>query len=399
MAKADGRGVNVTKQVARAGRFNDDLVVVIAGTSWDGIWQSERHVAMQLARRVPVLWVDPQISYLTPLRDPTAAKSLRQPRLRQIAPNILRLSPVTLPGVSRPVTREIAAGQARRAVRRAVASLGAKVHSTIVASPSDMLDVIPSAQRVFYGTDDFAAGARLTGTDSRWLEERTRRQLARADVVVVTSPALRAKWSGYRPDINVIPNGCDTDHFADVDNAPHPPDVRLQGPIAGFVGHMSDRIDLAMLEAVAASGMSLLLVGPRQPSFEIAKLNPLLKRPTVQWVGAKSFQELPSYLQVIDVGLTPYAQSDFNNASFPLKTLEYLAAGRPAIVSDLPAHRWLATPHVTIADTPEGFAERTRGLLRIPRRPEDMRERRAFAASHSWEARAADISELIGIDH
>ena len=27
------------------------------------------------------------------------------------------------------------------------------------------------------------------------------------------------------------------------------------------------------------------------------------------------------YLRVIDVGLTPYSQSDFNRASFPLKTL------------------------------------------------------------------------------
>ena len=62
---------------------------------------------------------------------------------------------------------------------------------------------------------------------------------------------------------------------------------------------------------------SLLLVGPRQATFEIAKLDRLLASPNVQWVGAKNFQELPSYLRVIDVGLTPYSQSDFNRASFP----------------------------------------------------------------------------------
>ena len=63
----------------------------------------------------------------------------------------------------------------------------------------------------------------------------------------------------------------------------------------------------------------------------------------------RQFQELPSYLRVIDVGLTPYSQSDFNRASFPLKTLEYLAAGRPVVASDLPANRWLDTSHVSIA--------------------------------------------------
>ncbi len=379
-------------------RLSDEWVVVIAGTSWDGIWQSERHIALQLARRLPLLWVDPPISYLSPLRDRVATQAVREPRLRRVAPNILRLSPITVPGVSRPFLREIAVRQARSKVQRTVAALGARVHSTIVASVSDMLDVLPGSQRVFYGTDDFAAGARLTGTDARWLQQGTDRQLSRADVVVVTSPALKEKWSTFRPNINVIPNGCDANRFATVDEVGRPTDVRLPAPIAGFVGHISERIDLLMLEAVAAAGTSLLLVGPAQPSFDISKLGPLLDLPNVQWVGAKPFEELPSYLQVVDVGLTPYVQSDFNSASFPLKTLEYLAAGRPAVVSDLPAHRWLGNPDVKIAANPKQFATQTRTLLEAERRPQDVRARMAFAAAHSWEARAADIYELLGLD-
>ena len=50
-----------------------------AGTSWDGIWQSERHVAMHLAERHPVLWVDPQISHLSPMRNPAASEALHGP--------------------------------------------------------------------------------------------------------------------------------------------------------------------------------------------------------------------------------------------------------------------------------------------------------------------------------
>ena len=73
-------------------------------------------------------------------------------------------------------------------------------------------------------------------------------------------------------------------------------------------------------------------------------------------------------------GLTPYAQSAFNAARFPLKTLEYLAAGCPAVVSDLPAHRCFGAPHVVIADTPASFA------------------------ADSWAARAAEVAALIGLD-
>src|SRR4051794_34544978 len=141
---------------------DDDLIVMIAGTSWDGTWHSERHVAMHLAKRRRVLWVDPQMSVMTPLRDRSTFTALRDERLREVAPNIVRLSPVTVPGVSRPVLRDIAVRQARRAVRRAVQRLGATVDTTIVASLNNMLDVVPARRRVFYGTDDFVAGARLT---------------------------------------------------------------------------------------------------------------------------------------------------------------------------------------------------------------------------------------------
>jgi len=375
-----------------------DLAIVVAGTSWDGIWMPERHVALQLARRMPVLWVDPAISFLTPLLDPAARGALRDQRLRAAAPNIMRLSLVTVPGVTRPGLRDVAARQARRAVRRAVAQIGARVRCTIVAGLEDMLDVVPSDRRVFYGTDDYVAGARLMGTDSGWLQARELRQLQRADTVIAVSPVLAQQWSSTRPDVVMIPNGCDAEHYADVDDAPPAGDLRLPAPIAGFVGHLSERIDLAMLEAVAATGVSLLLVGPRQPTFEIAKLDALLALANVQWVGPKPFSELPSYLRAIDVGLTPYRQSDFNRASFPLKTLEYLAAGRPAVVSDLPAHRFLDTGHITIATTAQEFAQRTQALLAAPQTAADVAARHTLAARHSWAARSDEICALLELD-
>ena len=56
----------------------------------------------------------------------------------------------------------------------------------------------------------------------------------------------------------------------------------------------------------------------------------LLARPNVQWVGAAPFERLPTYMRAIDVGIVPYADSAFNQ-ELPLKTLEYLAAGRPTV--------------------------------------------------------------------
>ncbi len=73
------------------------------------------------------------------------------------------------------------------------------------------------------------------------------------------------------------------------------------------------------------------------------------------WVGRRAFEELPAYLRLMNVGLTPYTDTPFNRASFPLKTLEYLAAGLPVVSTDLPATRWLNTDLVRIADSQSDF--------------------------------------------
>jgi glycosyltransferase involved in cell wall biosynthesis len=171
--------------------------------------------------------------------------------------------------------------------------------------------------------------------------------------------------------------------------------VDLPGPVAGFVGHINERMDLRLLEAVAGAGHSLLLVGPRDAGFEPARFEALLRHPRVRWVGPKPTALLPGYLRLIDVGLVPYTGSAFNRGSFPLKTLEYLAAGRAVVATDLPAARWLATDLVTIASGPGEFAAEAGRLLGRPRTPEEVARRRRFAAGHSWAGRAAALSAAI----
>jgi teichuronic acid biosynthesis glycosyltransferase TuaH len=155
-----------------------------------------------------------------------------------------------------------------------------------------------------------------------------------------------------------------------------------------MVGRLSARVDLSMLEAVADDGWSLLLVGPRQGDFEPDRVDRLVARPNVCWVGPKRFDELPSYLRVIDVGLTPYADTEFNRASSPLKALEYLAAGRASVASDLPATRLLTDHHVQVASDPTSFAGEVRAALGRPRTTELSAQRRAVARSNSWTSRA-----------
>ena len=375
----------------------DGLVVLASGTSWDDTWLSEKHLALQLASRVPVLYVDPPVSWLSPLRKPQLASSVTGPRLRVVRHNLARLTPLAPPGISRPVLRSIAMAATRRAVRQAVGQLGGHVRALVVGSLDPLFGACAADVKVLYGTDDWVAGGSLMGTSPAWLARREADQLRRADLVVAVSPTLADRWADRTDHITVIPNGCDAAAFARSDSTPPADDIRLPDPIAGFLGHLSARIDLDLLDAVADTGQSLLLVGPRQLTFDLERMEALLARDNVQWVGPKPFEALPSYMRRIAVGLTPYADSDFNRSSYPLKTLEYLAAGRPVIVSDLPSARLLPPDLVTLCADGASFAAATLAALRSAPDADLVRRRMAFATDHSWAARADDFARLLGL--
>ena len=100
----------------------------------------------------------------------------------------------------------------------------------------------------------------------------------------------------------------------------------------------------------------LVLIGPKDPTFEPERFVRLAGLSNVTYLGPTPFDALPPYLAAMDVGLVPYGVSEFNRWSFPMKTLEYLAAGLPVVSTSLPAIRWLDTPLISLADTPTEFA-------------------------------------------
>jgi teichuronic acid biosynthesis glycosyltransferase TuaH len=385
----------------------DGLVVFHAANSWDSVKFADQHLAEALSRLVPVLYVDPPISFLTPLKRPEARAALRQPRLRLLAPGLARLTPVSLPGMERPGMAAITTVLVRRAMARAARSLVGRDGVRAVIAASVLVPTLGACGErlgVYWAQDDFVGGAELFGSSAERISSGELRLAAAADLIVASNPVVADAWRGRgRADTLLIPFGADAERFAATDQAPPAGDVELPAPVVGFVGHLGDRIDLRLLEAVADSGRSLLLVGPRHPRFELERMEQLLARANVQWVGPKQFEVLPSYLRAIDVGLVPYADSAFNRGSFPLKTLEYLAAGRGVVATDLPAIRWLVEQAagrdglIEVASQPADYAAAVERALSTGREAEAVARRRAFAAEHSWARRAEAFAAALGV--
>ena len=391
-SRQNAGGVEVMITNSPPGR--DSYIVIVGGTRWGDTRSSERFLADELARHRPVLWVDPPLSVVRAHQEDNP--QLRSEVLR-VGPHMTRLTPATIPGVTRPLLGNVAAQQIRRAIRRFLTDSGATAQAVIVAGMIDLLDSVPGAVRILYGTDDWVAGAALMGRRVGAVRRAEARQLRKADVVLAVSETLQDRWRRMGARTVLLPNGADVRTMAAVDSTAPARDVGLEPPIAGLVGQISARIDIRMLSAVAARGVSLLVVGPifESPGVRLEGLEDLAALENVTFTGGRPFESLPSYYRTMSVGLTPYMNTDFNNASFPLKTLEYLAAGLPVVSSDLRANEALDPGLVHSSADPEEFAELVVRVAHEAPSRQQVEARRAFAAQHSWQVRAEQVLEII----
>lgn len=361
------------------------LVVYCAGARWDGVPGSDRRLVEHLRRHVDVLWVDPIRGWRP------AAPEIRSPALRSLATGLWHLSPMSLPGVTRPLSRWVAQRRLRRQITEAIRAIGGGGAVAVVSNPLVLSRDLPVRHRVLWATDDFVAGSRLMGLSTRHIQRTWARNLADSDVVLAISPALRDAMVGTRAPVGLLPNGCSPERFWP--RARPAPEVRLPHPVAGLIGQLSERLDWALLTALADAGVNLLLVGPRDRAVR-SDMDALVSRPCVQWVGAQPYQRIPEFAAAMDVGLTPYTDTAFNRGSFPLKTLEYLSAGLPVVSTDLPYASWLDTESIEVA-TRDRFVAAVQARGHAPGDLASAAQRHEFALRHSWKARAAQLARVI----
>jgi teichuronic acid biosynthesis glycosyltransferase TuaH len=358
-------------------------VVYLAGSRWHDVEGTDRRLVTALARYRPVLWVDPPQS------------ALRWRRTRgdgeQVAAGVTRVSVLGPPGLTRPLVRDVARAALRRRVRRATRRWPGGVDAVVSAAPHGVLAGIAARRRVFFATDDYVDGAELMGLSPHAQRRAVAADVAAADVVAAVSPGLAEQFAGTAQAVAVVPNGCEPS----LPGAPtQPVPLPFDGPVVGLVGQLNERLDLDVLARLRAARLPVLVVGPLtvRDRAQRQRLLSYLYSDGVHWVGPVPAERVGDHLAVMAVGITPYRSTPFNRGSFPLKTLDYLAAGLPVVTTPLPASDWLDSPLVAQADA-ERFVDQVRTTL-AGRDAGTAARCRELAARHGWADRAERLAEL-----
>jgi len=121
----------------------------------------------------------------------------------------------------------------------------------------------------------------------------------------------------------------------------------LDGAVTvGYVGSfldwhgVDDLLDAAEIIKRESEGVEFLLVGPRTEAVVKSAVDRGLGD-MVRFVGPVPYDQVPSYVNACDILVAPYnilhtSSRRSKGIGSPLKVLEYMACGKPAIGSDLP---------------------------------------------------------------
>ena len=170
---------------------------------------------------------------------------------------------------------------------------------------------------------------------------------------------------------------------------------RLPHPRLGFFGVIDERIDLDLVDAVAAA----------RPEWQLVMAGPVLgvepaclpQRPNIHWLGRQPHELLPYLMAAWDVCLMPFALNEATRCICPTKTLEYMAGEKPIVSTPVPDVVALYGDVVRVARDAPQFTEACAALLRETghQRARRLNNMVTTVFRTSWESTAQCIHELI----
>jgi glycosyltransferase involved in cell wall biosynthesis len=380
-------------------------IICIAQPSWDGNYTKSTVMLMKaLANRHRVLYVDYAATWkdlITALVKGSFGKVARliglANRLRLMVSNKEVVAVLTLPpmlplnflppgklyGALSKINGELARLSIRKAMKRLNINKPIVINAFAPGLGIQLLDNLREKATIYYCYDEIS--------QARWSSKHgTTTELIysqKVNAIVVSSEALSKEKSTYNKNTSVVKNGVDFNIFQKGREIK----VKETVPVIGFVGSLDDRVDYDLLENLIVSCPEYLFkfIG-RVTDSSFGKIKAL---PNVNWMAPIPYEQLPVVISQFDVGIIPFVKSRFTEKIYPLKINEYLAMGKPVVMTSF-AHLPEFVNIVEMKDDPLSFKEAIGHLIETDSE-EKMKYRREVAKKNSWEERANEFCKII----
>lgn len=212
--------------------------------------------------------------------------------------------------------------------------------------------------------------------------------IRKSDGVIVTSDGLLESKCPLHNSCYVVKNGVDFQLF----NSVAEPVPVTDRKVIGYTGSVDERFDLETVKYAVESLPDYTFIFVGRITNNKAK-SELEKYKNVEFTGGKKPHEVPSYLKGMSVCIIPYIKNDVTKGVYPLKVNEYLAAGKPVVMTDF-ANFNDFHGIVSVVDSKEKFLESLKREINTDT-GDKVEARIKFASNNSWEQKVEEFSEAI----
>lgn len=373
------------------------LAVVVARTKWDEPPRMRHQLTRQLMRKFNVIFIE-----LFHERE----LAPKQGEFRKVSDRLLIFSPGIPFYVSKrlytndPITHHAVNRYLQRKICQFVESFRPKLDllvSFVYDFPEIMADELFD-YNIYVCYDEFPRMWRRARQPNKlkfayqaWLGQHYENQVAaRASRVLATHTPLVDKLRSINPRTTLFLHGHEMQGGISNGMGRVAGDTKIR---VGFMGYITHRLLLDWLFALlAAQEMELSLIGPIH-KFD---LTPFLKYKNFRHVPPVTGAALAEVLVTNDVLIMPYNPAIPENhvQTVSNKFFQYLAAGRPVVISDMPYYLEMPAGVLYRARTAKEFVAQVRRAYEEDCE-EYIRVRKAIASENTWDRRGDELFELL----
>jgi glycosyltransferase involved in cell wall biosynthesis len=247
---------------------------------------------------------------------------------------------------------------------------------------------------IYHVSDKYDANTMDHATDPAFIRQLHERAIDAADLVFYSSRKLFAEVTRGRQKSHLLEQAVDFDHWAavssgnlavadEIDRIPHP---RI-----GYFGAIEPwLVDQELIKQASRERPSWnwIFIGNKSRGLEIEEL------PNVHFLPPVAYQDLPRYAAGFDVCVLPWnTEVPFTSYGSAIKVREYLASGKPVVISPLPEYESMSEV-LRIGRSREQFLELVEDALQ-EKDDAQAKARQDAVRDGTWDARAEWVSNLI----
>ena len=315
---------------------------------------------------------------------------------RQTEEGITVISPASLPffgtAAARAMNRRLIGAQIKRLARSR--GLTNPILWIAIPTAADMIGAFDEAAVVYQVSDKYDANTMDHATDPALILRLHERAIDAADLIFYSGRKLFVEASRGWQRSHLLEQGVDYDHWRSVGDgsiAVAPEIAKIAQPRLGYFGAIEPwLVDQELIKRAAHERpeWQWVFIGNKSRGLEIEDL------PNTHFLPPVAYAELPSYAAGFDVCVLPWeTEQSFTSYGSAIKVREYLATGKPVVISPLPEYEPMRDV-LRIARTRDDFFRLVEEAL-SDNDPAAAAARQAAVASGTWDARAEWVSDLI----